>query len=178
VIVVVLDQDNDIAYMAQYNNCGTSLKTINRASDIAGMVGTCGNSPTATVEEADEDDEETESHHSGASATSTAAHPTRTASRSEGLAAEDADVSSSRSSSRASATATSSSARPSSTEVAFVREDPISDPEDEDSTADAADESSSASNHNVDGLGDPNTAVRTTTSLTIVVGVICGMLLF
>jgi hypothetical protein len=38
----VFDTDADTVYLAQYNNCGSDIKTINKSSDIAGFKGSCG----------------------------------------------------------------------------------------------------------------------------------------
>jgi hypothetical protein len=37
----VFDQDSDTVFLAQYQNCGSNLKTISRPSDIQRMVGSC-----------------------------------------------------------------------------------------------------------------------------------------
>lgn len=41
---MVFDQEADVAYLAQYRNCGSTVTTINESSDLEGLTGRCGSS--------------------------------------------------------------------------------------------------------------------------------------
>ncbi|KFA47268.1 hypothetical protein S40293_05508 [Stachybotrys chartarum IBT 40293] len=52
---VVFDQEADVAYLAQYRNCGSTVTTINESSDLEGLTGRCGSSEDNGSAAADED---------------------------------------------------------------------------------------------------------------------------
>lgn len=62
----VFDTEEDNVYLAQYNNCGSDIKTINKSSDISGMKGSCS-------DKAEDPEESTTSKSSSAAASSTQA---------------------------------------------------------------------------------------------------------
>jgi hypothetical protein len=60
----VFDQDSDTVFLAQYQNCGSDLKTISRPSDIQRMVGSCTAPKTGGDDKNKEDKDDSKNNDS------------------------------------------------------------------------------------------------------------------